>query len=101
MLRNPNRSSCNCAFVETLESRRLLSASPGMDVSAPAPHVSTTHAHPTVPTLTGAAFTGTATSSKATDGGATLTVTFATEGKSGKLTGTFQVTSNDGTHTFT
>lgn len=100
MFRQNNRASRTTPLFETLESRCLLSASPMMDVSSPAPHVSATHAKPTVPTLTGAAFTGTATSANSSDGSTPLTVTFATEGKSGKVTGTFQVDDHNGTNTF-
>jgi hypothetical protein len=88
------------ACFEPLESRRLMSAAPSFAMadwavkSAPKVHL-------TVPLVAGDVFTGTATSKDGSP--ASLTLTISTEGKSGKLTGTFVVddgSSSSGPKTF-
>jgi hypothetical protein len=81
MIRKQIRS-CAPATIERLEGRQLMSAT-----------------HLVVPALAGDVFAGTATSK---GGGSAVTVTIASESKSGKITGTLVVADGDnGPLTFT
>ena len=86
------KNVCPSSLIEALESRRFLSASPvsigaGLLESKAASH---SHAHVGVPVLTGAAFTGNA-SSNTGDKPSALQLTIVSETKSGGLVGTLLV----------
>lgn|GEM_PF-4095797 len=82
------RASHISAQIEMLESRRLLSAAPvslmALAVASPA----AVHKHPTVPNIV-ATYDGTYATSKGQTG--QIIITLATEGTTGKLTGSLNV----------
>jgi hypothetical protein len=80
------------ARIEALESRQLFSVSPASLGSEALLHkaASHSHAHSTIPVLTGAAFTGMATSNTG-DQPSALKLTITSESKSGALVGTLLV----------
>jgi hypothetical protein len=76
------------AYVEMLESRRLLSAAPVSLMAAMSPAPAAVHTHPTAPNIVGT-FNGTYAASNGQTG--QVIITIASEGKTGKIGGTLTI----------
>lgn len=84
----PNRTSPRCASVETLESRRLLSAAPMSMTAAITAAPSAVHTHPTVPSILGT-YEGTYAATNGSTG--QVIITIVSEAKTGRLAGTLTI----------
>lgn len=80
--------SSQCARVEVLESRQLLSAAPASLTPAIAASAAAVHSHPTVPSILGT-FNGTYSGTNGATGNVIIAIT--SEAKTGRFTGTLTI----------
>ena len=84
----PNSTSPRCASVETLESRRLLSAAPMSMTAAITAAPSAVHTHPTAPSILGT-YNGTYAATNGSTG--QVIITIVSEAKTGHIAGTLTI----------
>lgn len=83
-----NRRSPCCASVESLESRRLLSAAPASMMAPLAAAPAAVHTHPTVPSILGT-YDGSYSATNGSTG--QVVITISSEAKTGRLAGTLTI----------